>query len=180
MLTYAVIVSISLNIIVLIVLFAHVLKQRRALKHLGTIGSQASEGNLPYIINQSYDKITTLSDDLEKLNSYYSKLFRLTGATLQNVGLIRYDAFEEMGGNLSFSLALLNNQKDGVVLTSINGRTENRIYIKQIMAGISNDFPLTTEENKAVAQALKESRKMFSKKEAQVTKKAKSPKKKTG
>lgn len=179
MLFYGFIVSISLNFIVLAVLFAHMIKQKSTLKSLNTIGTQASEGNLSHVINRSYDRINSLSDDLEKLNGYYSKLYRLSGSTLQNIGLIRYDAFEEMGGNLSFSLALLNNQKDGVVFSSINGRNDSRIYVKQILAGISNDHPLTKEENQAVSQALKASRKLFNEKSKTSKKASRASKKKS-
>ncbi|TET53095.1 MAG: DUF4446 family protein [Actinobacteria bacterium] len=101
---------------------------------------------------------------MNNLNKYYSKLFHHADATLQNVGLIRYDAFEDTGGNLSFSLALLNNQKDGFVLTSINGRSENRLYVKQIRAGQSNDMQLTPEETRAIQKAMRKTRKMYTEK----------------
>lgn len=126
-----------------------------------TLGAEAAEGQLPFIINDSHEKLNQLTADLDQLNQYYGKLFRLSNNTLQNVGLVRYDAFPEMGGNLSFSMALLNNQKDGLILTSINGRTEHRLYIKQIVAGVSSDHPLADEESKAIEQAEKDSRKLF-------------------
>ncbi len=162
MLFYGFIVSITLNLIVLLVLFVLLLKQRGLNKRLSMLGKKAAEGKLPHIINQSYKKINELEGELDNLNKYYSKLFHHADATLQNVGLIRYDAFEDTGGNLSFSLALLNNQKDGFVLTSITGRSENRLYVKQIIAGQSNDMQLTTEEIRSVQKAMQTSRKMYS------------------
>jgi len=152
------IVSISLNFIILILLGVMTLKQRKLGRHLQTLGEKAAEGNLPFIINQSYEKLTQLAEDQDKLNQYYGKLFRQIDSTLQNVGLIRYNAFDEMGGNLSFSLALLNNQKDGLILTNINGRNTSRIYVKHLIAGVSSDHPLTAEETQAIKQALKSSR----------------------
>ena len=59
---------------------------------------------------------------------------------LQRFGLVRYDAFEEMGGRLSFSAALLDDHGDGLLITSINGRTETRTYSKEIKQ-------LTSEHN---------------------------------
>jgi len=156
--TATLIISVSLNFIIFILLGVLMLKQRKLGKHIETLGEKAAEGNLPFIINQSYEKLTQLTDDQEKLNQYYGKLFRQIDSTLQNVGLVRYNAFDEMGGNLSFSLALLNNQKDGLILTNINGRSTSQIYVKHLVAGVSSDHPLTAEETQAIKQALKSSR----------------------
>ncbi len=161
MLFFGFVVSIALNVIVLIFLLLLFIRQRRVINNIKIIGEKAAEGNLVHVINSSYESIIKLEDEVEQLNNYYSKLFRLTNNNLQNVGLIRYNAFQEMGGNLSFTLALLNNQKDGIVLTSINGRNDHRLYIKQISAGVSKDQPLTEEETQAISEALKSSRKII-------------------
>ena len=75
------------------------------------------------------------------------------GATVRNVGLLRYDAFEDVGCRLSFSCALLDDDGTGVVLTSINGRQETRVYAKPVTAGTSS-YNLSTEEQEAIRQAL--------------------------
>ena len=66
--------------------------------------------------------------------------------------MIRYDALQEMSGQLSFSLAILNAQGDGIVLTSINGRAETRTYAKAIVAGKSQQ-ELSPEEAEAIRVA---------------------------
>ncbi|TWH02653.1 uncharacterized protein DUF4446 [Nocardioides sp. J9] len=71
---------------------------------------------------------------------------------LRHLAVVRYDAFEEMGGRLSWSLALLDDAGDGVVLTSIRGRNEARTYAKSVAAW-SSDQELSPEENEAVAHA---------------------------
>ena len=71
---------------------------------------------------------------------------------LRHLAVVRYDAFDEMGGRLSWSLALLDDAGDGVVLTSIRGRNEARTYAKSI-AGWSSDQELSPEESEAVAHA---------------------------
>jgi uncharacterized protein YjiS (DUF1127 family) len=71
---------------------------------------------------------------------------------LRDIGIVRYDALQEMAGQLSFSLALLNAKGDGVVLSSINGRAETRTYAKPIVAG-QGDQPLSPEEAQAVHSA---------------------------
>lgn len=71
---------------------------------------------------------------------------------IRDVAVVRYDALQEMGGRLSFSLALLDAVGDGVVLSSINGRTETRTYAKVIRGG-EPTHPLSPEEERAVNEA---------------------------
>ena len=71
---------------------------------------------------------------------------------LRHVAVVRYDAFGDMGGRLSFSAALLDDAGDGLVLTSINGRTETRSYAKGVKAGAS-DHSLSPEEQQAISYA---------------------------
>jgi Protein of unknown function (DUF4446) len=71
---------------------------------------------------------------------------------LRDVAIVRYDALQEMSGQLSFSLALLNAVGDGVVLSSINGRAETRTYAKPVHAG-KGVQELSPEEAQAVHSA---------------------------
>ena len=71
---------------------------------------------------------------------------------LRDVAVVRYDALNEMSGQLSFSLALLNAVGDGVVLSSINGRAETRTYAKPVVAG-RGEQELSPEEAQAVRSA---------------------------
>ncbi len=73
--------------------------------------------------------------------------------SLRNVALIRYDAFDDITGRMSFSLALLDDDGDGVTLTAITGRTDTRIYAKGISGG-AGEHELSPEEQQAVAAAL--------------------------
>lgn len=72
---------------------------------------------------------------------------------LQRFGLVRYDAFEEMGGRLSFSAALLDDHGDGLLVSSINGRTETRTYAKAVKQ-LSSEHNLSEEEREAIAAAM--------------------------
>lgn len=76
----------------------------------------------------------------------------LLGA-VQRVGLVRFDAFEDMGGQLSFALALLDADGTGVILSSINGRRETRVYAKAISHAEST-VALSDDEREAVRRAM--------------------------
>ncbi len=71
---------------------------------------------------------------------------------IRDVAVYRYDALEEMTGRLSFSVAMINGLGDGIVLTSINGRTETRTYVRPVRAGKSSQ-QLSPEEEQAVRAA---------------------------
>ncbi len=71
----------------------------------------------------------------------------------QKIGIIKYDAFQEMGGKLSFALALLNKSNNGFVLNSMHSREGCYTYIKEIIDGKSY-IKLSEEEKKAVDTAV--------------------------
>jgi hypothetical protein len=72
---------------------------------------------------------------------------------LQRVGLVRYNPFEETGGNQSFALALLDAKGDGIVVSSLHARAGTRVYAKTV-AGGQSEAALSDEESEAVRQAL--------------------------
>ena len=71
---------------------------------------------------------------------------------IRDVAVCRYDALSEMTGRLSFSVAMINGLGDGIVLTSINGRSETRTYVRPVVGGKGQE-PLTPEEEEAVRAA---------------------------
>jgi hypothetical protein len=80
------------------------------------------------------------------------KLFSNMKFTFQKVGLVKYDAFHEMGGKLSFSLALLNETNDGFVLNAVHSREGCYTYIKEIVDG-NSIIVLADEEQEALKMA---------------------------
>lgn len=79
-------------------------------------------------------------------------LFEKMKPTFQKAGLVKYDAFNEMGGKLSFSLALLNEMDDGFVLNAVHSREGCYTYIKEIVAG-NSIIALADEEQEALDMA---------------------------
>jgi len=85
------------------------------------------------------------SGDLEALRADLAQ-------ALRHVAVVRYDAFGDMGGRLSFSAAIVDDHGDGVVLSSIHARGESRTYAKGITGG-GSDTTLTPEEQQALSAA---------------------------
>ena len=70
-----------------------------------------------------------------------------------HLGLVRYDAFEDVGGNQSFALALYDDNGDGMIINGLIGRTDCRVYAKPLVGGRS-DRNLSQEERRAIEEAL--------------------------
>jgi hypothetical protein len=91
-------------------------------------------------------KLNLIGRETAALRQHVSSLVR-------TVGFTRYDAFTDVGGQLSYSAAFLDEAGDGVVLSAINGRSETRSYAKPVRAGRS-DHNLSEEERTAIAMAM--------------------------
>lgn len=81
-----------------------------------------------------------------------SKVVEALPLSVQGVGIVRYNPFSEMGGNMSFSLALLDGRTNGVVISVLNDRQGSRVYGKLVEKGTSA-YPLSEEEQQALALA---------------------------
>ena len=93
-----------------------------------------------------------LPEDVQGLRQEVAALRVEGGDALRHLAVVRYDAFGDMGGHLSWSLALLDDSGDGVVLTSIHGRSDARTYAKSVSAWTCEQ-PLSPEEDEAIAHA---------------------------
>jgi hypothetical protein len=96
-------------------------------------------------MGKMHDKQTTLEHNLGSLEENFT-------FAIQKIGVVRFNPFQDGGGNFSFSLALLDSQNSGIILTSMHGREQNRIYTKKVFLGLS-ESPLTEEEQQALHRA---------------------------
>jgi hypothetical protein len=93
-----------------------------------------------------------LPEDVVGLRQEVAALRAEAKGALRHLGVVRYDAFADTGGRLSWSVALLDDSGAGVVLTAIHGRSEARSYAKSI-SGWTSEQPLSPEEESAVSAA---------------------------
>lgn len=98
-----------------------------------------------YIMNLSNEN----KKDIRTINKEMENSFN-------KVGIVKYDAFKQMGGMLSFSIALLNEKDDGFILNSVHSSEGCYTYVKEINAGIC-EIELSNEEKNALSQAMKKS-----------------------
>jgi hypothetical protein len=93
-----------------------------------------------------------LEEEIKKLSARLEKFEKAEPCFFQKLGLVRFNPFKEMGGDQSFSLALLDKQNSGFIITSLNSRQGNRIFAKPLNKGFSS-YQLSEEEERAIEQA---------------------------
>jgi hypothetical protein len=91
---------------------------------------------------------------LKSLSDRFDQLEEDGKTHVQKVGLVRFNPFKELGGDHSFSLAILDAHDSGIVITGLHTRDRTRVYLKDIKKGKS-EFELSKEEEKALASAQK-------------------------
>jgi hypothetical protein len=104
---------------------------------------------------QEPQKPGTVKSELRRLSKELEDARNELRETLQHLAVVRYDAYGDMGGRLSWSMALLDDNGDGVVLTSINSRNDARSYAKEV-SGFESDSKLSPEEEEAIETLRKE------------------------
>lgn len=120
------------------------------------IGDAPAEDLVAAVATQARS-LKQVASDLRTVHGNTETLRELHRGAVSRLGLVRYDAFPDMGGMLSFSAALLDERGDGIVLSAINGRQETRSYGKPIREGTS-EHSLSDEEQEAVRAALAQGR----------------------
>ena len=108
--------------------------------------------SLEAVLDAHLDKVYAVAHELEDLTARTVLLERDMRRAFARVGLVRYNPFEETGGNQSFALALLDADGNGWVLSSLHARSGTRVYAKAITRGRS-EAALSEEENAAIGQA---------------------------
>jgi len=105
------------------------------------------------IVMKRFDEMDKMLKDTDKNLKDIEILFENMKLAVQKTGIVKYDAFHEMGGKLSFALAMLDGKNTGFVLNAMHSREGCYTYIKEIINGESY-IPLGTEEKKALEQAM--------------------------
>src|SRR4051812_48086839 len=104
-------------------------------------------------VSSQIEEVRGLRTDMRQLTTELQRLGEVFRGALQRFAVYRYDAFEDMGGQLSFSAAILNDHGDGLVISCINGRQEARTYAKPVSRATS-PYNLSPEEQEAIRLAL--------------------------
>ena len=113
----------------------------------------APSDDLLAVVSRQVDTAEQLQRELRVISRETAELSERVAGAVRSVGFTRYDAFPDIGGQLSFSAAFLDESGDGMVLSIITGRSDSRSYAKAIRRGRS-EHQLSEEEQAAVAMAM--------------------------
>ncbi len=105
------------------------------------------------VVARKAQEVEGLREDVARLADELRSTQRELQMAVRHIGVVRYDAFGDMGGRMSFSAALIDDHGNGFVLTSVHARSESRSYIKQLRGGMA-EVNLSPEESAAVADAV--------------------------
>ena len=150
----AIVVGLVVVVLLLLVIVAvQARRQSRLRRRLDGVTRGAEGRSLEAILDAHLDKVLAVARELDELSARSAVLEAEARRAVQRIGLVRFNPFEETGGNQSFALALTDRNGDGFVVSSLHARTGTRLYAKAIVAGKSNSA-LSAEEAEALRVAL--------------------------
>jgi hypothetical protein len=142
------------NLIVFFMLVANNIKLGKINKKYNIFMKKLGKGdNIEEMLHQYVNTVTEVKEKNQELIKYCNKLDKEITLCIQKVGMVRYSAFKDTGSDLSFALALLDDNNDGVLLNGIYSREMSNIYAKQIKNGEANN-KLSQEEQQALEMAI--------------------------
>lgn len=149
---------IMLSIVVMLIIYTIIMitvlvKNRRLKKRYERLMKNADKGSLEEMMIAYQNKIEDASKDSILALDQIRLLNNQITHCVQKVGVVRFKAFEDVGSDLSYSIAMLDNKNDGVIITSIFGRNMSTSYAKPVQKGASK-YALSEEEVYAMNKAL--------------------------
>ncbi len=154
--TEIVIVMSVLNVLLLLLFIINKVKVSSITKKYDRLVEGSSTHSLEGMLFEHIDEMRNVKEQMDNVKKQLQIFDDRLQFCLQKIGFIRYNAFSDMGSDLSFSVALLDDKLDGFVLTSIYGRDESKMYAKPVVKGESA-YPLSVEEMQALDRARKQS-----------------------
>jgi hypothetical protein len=147
-------VGLGVAVILLLVLVIFLARQTgRLRRRLDGLTRGVDGASLDRVLDAHLDKVAGVAREVDELSARSAVLEAAHRRSIQRVGLVRFNPFEDTGGNQSFALALTDTNGNGFVLSSLHSRTGTRIYAKAVAGGRS-DGALSEEEGEALRRAL--------------------------
>ncbi len=152
---YYALISLGISLIVssiMILIFLNNGKKRKELKKEISIEDIKTYEDVLYHMNRIHKNTQENERKIRFISNHCDKLDEINAAAIKNIGLVRYKYSDDAGGNLSFSLALMDDKQNGIVFTNISLIDSNSLYLRRITNGVS-DVLLMEEEKEAIRKA---------------------------
>ena len=153
MINIILILSIAVNVLLtaIVLLFIFRIKNLED-KYYSFIAKFDGNRSIEEVMNRYMKMVKNVNEDNKIIKANILNVERQLNMCVQNIGMVRYNAFDDVGSELSFAIAMLDNEDNGFVINSIYGRTSSNVYAKTIENGTSK-VTLSDEEIKAVNKA---------------------------
>lgn len=146
---------VGLVAILVLLILLQTMRLRRAVRAYRDLVRDDREGggSLHELLAAHADQIAKAGERMTEMEELHEILIRRTEQSVQHIGLVRFNPFEDTGSDQSFVIALLDARHDGIVVSSLHGREATRVFAKPIAAGMSTHV-LSGEEAEAIRLAL--------------------------
>jgi hypothetical protein len=144
--------ALGLGVLALVASLFLLVRQQRLLRQYQELTRGTSGGNLEAILNDHVALVRQAAARVEEVDQLAQRLEKAAYFSLQHMGVVRFNPFQDTGGDQSFAIALVDGHGNGVVLSSLHGRDATRIYAKPLKRWEST-HSLTDEEKEAIALA---------------------------
>lgn len=124
----------------------------RIMRRVNSIFGSPREG-LDGVLAEQGKRVRDLGDEAKRIRNDVARLDVMAETSIQKVGMVRFNPFDDTGGDQSFALALLDSADNGIVIASLFARDGSRIYAKQVIKGESRHH-LSEEEREAIRRAI--------------------------
>lgn len=125
----------------------------RMIGHYNRLTKDTSAKGLKEVLEEILDTQKVFVSNSDKLQEEIARLKKDGTLHIQKIGLERFNPFSDTGGSQSFTLAILDGNDNGLVMTSLYARTGNRWYVKEVRGGKGKEFELSKEELNAIHKA---------------------------
>lgn len=148
------IVIIVINLLLLLLYVLNNIKLSKLRKNYSDFMSKLGKGNnIDEMLKKYIEEVESISLENKEIEKYCDKLNNKADQCIRKIGLVRYNAYKDTGSNLSFTLAMLNEENTGIVLNGIYSRNTSNIYCKTVEKGTSS-YALSKEEEEAISKAI--------------------------
>ena len=137
----------------MVVAIVHSRRIRQATNSYRSLVSDSQGGSLQQLLDSHLGKVIEVGTKMEEMSELYEALEVRSKGSLQHVGIVRFNPFEDTGSDQSFAIALLDDRRDGIVLSSLHGRGQTRVFAKPVEGGEST-HQLSDEEAQAIRIAV--------------------------
>lgn len=150
----SIIIILIINVILLISVIVSYARINKMNKNMNEFMKKLGDGkDIKEDLSKYMDRVAEVESGLKETNLKYDQLDEQIEKCVQKIGVVRYNAYKDSGSDLSFAVALLDENNNGVVLNGIYSREMSNIYAKPVFNGKSK-YTITDEENQAIDKAI--------------------------